>query len=191
MTLSDAAFAGGARFQSNQAIKEGNKPAEGGAIRTSLNSSLSFNAASWFTSNKATAGAAIKLGDPLNPDPACKWTYSDQLRFNPGSSSCWIGNSAQQAASGAGLHIDGNSNADFSLIQQHNFGPNRAGPPAQQWESDIWVAQGSFTCGSGRVRETGRYAITGNVCAVGCTGKSCACSACEVFSPSKCSCQRR
>jgi hypothetical protein len=76
------------------------------------------------------------------------------------------------------------------LIQQHNFGSNRAGLGSQQWESDIWFSSGFFTCGGARVRGSGRYGITWNVCAVGCTGKSCSCPACEVFSPSKCSCQK-
>jgi hypothetical protein len=141
--------------------------------------------------NKAKTGGAVQLGNAVSSDPACKWTYADKLRFTSGSSSCWNGNSAQNATSGGGLHVDGNSMVDFSLIQQHNFELNRAGPAGKQWESDIWVVQGLFTCGGGRARGSGRYAITGGVCAVGCNGKSCTCPVCEVFSVGKCSCQRR
>jgi hypothetical protein len=185
--FSDVSFNGAARFTSNQAVPANNKPAEGGAIRSTQSSTILFKSASTFTRNKASIGGAIKLDGTTT----CKEAYSDKLTFANGSSSCWVGNSASQASGGAGLHIAGSSIADFGLIRQHNFGFNRAGPVEQQWESSIWADQGMFTCGGGRGRSGGRYAITGSVCAASCTGRACTCATSQVFSASSCSCQKR
>lgn len=188
LSFAEALFAGGAQFVAN-AARDGTSAAAGGAVYSSTGTILKVRGAASFLNNTSSTGGAVQLASTA---ANCNWKPAATLEFTPGSSSCWMGNTAAQATAGAALQLDGSSIVNFTLPGQHNFGSNWAGAAGQQLESDIRVMrpQGVFYCGA-RARGVGRYSIAGNVCAVSCTGRSCPCPTGQVFSASKCSCQKQ
>lgn len=203
LQASSALFGGGASFSGNQAVPEGK--GLGGAVCAESNSSITFGAKTSFLHNKAWSGGAVKIGGyseapvGVRPAPAAQAPVASsdisKLEFVAGSRSCWMSNSAQQAVGGGAIHISSSSSVDLpltgsSLKQQQDFGSNKAGTVGQTAENDIQVAGAArLTCGGERARHVGSYVITGDVCAAGCTGRVCRCSAGQVFTASKCSCQ--
>lgn len=189
MTRSNVTLTGGASFISNKASPEGK--GYGGAICAVGNSTISISGDASFRYNAAWAGGAVKLAmnDSVISPGAAFTASQDQLLLMPGSSSCWLGNSAKQPGTGgAAIHMEKTSQVDFGAPKQHNFGGNGAGKP----ENDIRVEGGAaFTCNGSRARGPGSYNITGDVCCVTCTGSMCQCPAGQAFAPYYCSCQKQ
>jgi hypothetical protein len=196
MTRSNVTLTGGVNFISNKASPEGK--GYGGAICATGNSTISISGDASFRYNIAWAGGAVKLGmnDSIVSPGAALTASSDQLLLTPGSSSCWLSNSARQPATGgAAIHMEKTSRLEFGAPKQHNFGANRAGKPGSNItnkENDIRVEGGAaFTCNGSRARGPGSYSITGDVCCLTCTGDMCQCPAGQSFAPAWCSCQKQ